>query len=125
MSSCEGFGVCDGAWPGGCLVVAGAGLQAAVQDADEAVAEVAECGVVAGAAGALLVVVAAGSGGCGERGEGLGLQGVGEPGVADEPRQDDFAAPGRAGEGAGPGVVLASFRGGVAAGGVTELGEHP
>src|ERR1022692_3730562 len=70
MSSCEGFGVCDGTWPGGCLGVAGAGFQAAVQDADEAVAELAEGGVVAEPAGALLVVVAAGSGGCGQRGGG-------------------------------------------------------
>jgi hypothetical protein len=62
MSSCEGFGVCDGTWPGGCLVIAGAGFQAAVQGADEAVAELAEGGVVAESAGALLVVVAAGSG---------------------------------------------------------------
>jgi hypothetical protein len=60
MSSSEGFGVCDGAWPGGCFVVAGAGFEAAVQDAGEAVAELAEGGVVTGAAGALLVVAGAG-----------------------------------------------------------------
>ena len=62
MSSGEGFGVCDGVWLGGCFVVAGAGFEAAVQDADEAVAELAECGVVAQAVGALPVVVRAGSG---------------------------------------------------------------
>jgi hypothetical protein len=62
MSSREGFGVCQGTWPGGRFVVAGTGFQAAVQDADEAVAELAEGGVVAEAAGALLVVVGAGSG---------------------------------------------------------------
>jgi hypothetical protein len=62
MSSREGVGVCGGIWPGGCLVVAGEGFQAAVQDADETVAELAERGVVALAAGALLVVASAGSG---------------------------------------------------------------
>jgi hypothetical protein len=36
VSSRKGFGVCDGVWPGGCFVVAGADLEAAVQDADEA-----------------------------------------------------------------------------------------
>src|ERR1019366_403088 len=125
MSSREGFGVCGGTWPGGCFVVAGAGFQAAVQDADEAVAELAQGGVVAEAAGALPVVVGTGSGGCGQRGAGLGVQGVGEPVVADEPGQDDFAAAGRAGDGAGAGVVLAGLGGGVAAGCVPELGEHP
>jgi hypothetical protein len=43
--------------PGGVLVVAGTGFHAAVQDADQAVAELAQCGVVAFAAGAQLVVV--------------------------------------------------------------------
>ncbi len=38
------------------------GLKAAVQDADQAVAELAECGVVTDAAGAELVVVGAGAG---------------------------------------------------------------
>src|ERR1035441_9072394 len=75
MSSREGFGVCDGTWPGGCLGVAGAGFQAAVQDADEAVAELAEGGVVAEPAGALLVVVAAGVRGWGAGGGGPGAGG--------------------------------------------------
>src|SRR6266516_1080000 len=48
--------------PGGGLVVEGAGLEAAVQDADEPVGELAQRGPVAGAACALLVVVGAGSG---------------------------------------------------------------
>src|ERR1035441_10108243 len=52
--------------PGDCLVVGGAGFEAAVEDADEPVAELAERSVVAGAAGAL----AAGGGG-GRRGYGL------------------------------------------------------
>ena len=44
------------------LVVGGAGFEAAVQDADQAVGELAQGGVVAGAAGAVLVVVGAGAG---------------------------------------------------------------
>ncbi len=48
--------------PGGGLVVGGAGLEAAVQDADEPVGELAQRGVVAEPAGAVLVVVGAGAG---------------------------------------------------------------
>ena len=48
--------------PGGVLAIGGAGLQAAVEDADEAVAELSQCGVMAGAAGAESVVVGAGAG---------------------------------------------------------------
>jgi hypothetical protein len=48
--------------PGGGLVVDGVGLEAAVQDADEAVAEPAQGGLVAGAAVAEGVVVCAGAG---------------------------------------------------------------
>jgi hypothetical protein len=43
------------------LVVAGGGLQAAAQDADQPVAELAQRGAVALAAGAELVVVGAGA----------------------------------------------------------------
>lgn len=45
--------------PSGRFVVVGAGFEAAVEDAAEAVAELAEGGVVAGLACSLLVVVAA------------------------------------------------------------------
>jgi hypothetical protein len=48
--------------PGGVFVVGGAGLQTAVEDADEAVAELAEGGLVAGAAVAEGLVVGAGAG---------------------------------------------------------------
>ena len=65
--------------PGGGLVVEGAGLQAAVQDADEPVGELAQRGPVAEAAGALLVVVGAGSGGGLQGGEGLAVEGVAKP----------------------------------------------
>ena len=47
--------------PAGGLVVGGAGLEAAAEDADEAVAELAQRGAVADAAAAELVVVAAGA----------------------------------------------------------------
>src|SRR3954453_11926312 len=48
--------------PGGVFVVGSVGLQAAVEDADEAVRELAQRGLVAGAAGAELLVVGPGSG---------------------------------------------------------------
>src|SRR5579875_1443419 len=125
MSSCEGFGVRDGAWPGDCLVIAGAGFEAAVQDADEAVAELAEGGIVAQATRALPVIAGAGAGGGGQRGEGLGLQGVSEPVVADEPGQDGLTPARCTGDRAGPSVVFPGLGGSVAAGCVPELGEHP
>src|ERR1035441_4091357 len=52
-----------GVRPGGCLVVEGAGFEAAVEDAGEAVGELAEGGVVAGSAGALAGGAGAGVGG--------------------------------------------------------------
>ena len=48
--------------PGGVFVVGGAGRGAAVQDADQAVAELAQGGAVADPAPTELVVVAAGTG---------------------------------------------------------------
>ena len=45
--------------PGGGFVVDGVGLEASVEDADEAVADLPQGGVVTGLAGTLLVVVAA------------------------------------------------------------------
>jgi hypothetical protein len=48
--------------PGGGFVGGGVGLEATVEDADEAVAELAEGGLVADAAGAQCLVVAAGAG---------------------------------------------------------------
>ena len=52
--------------PGGVLVVAGAGFEAAVQDAGQPVADLSQRGVVALAAGTQLVVVSAGAGGGGQ-----------------------------------------------------------
>ncbi len=54
-----------------------------MQDADEAVVELAQGGVVAGAATVELVVVGAGAGGSAEGGLGLAAEGVEEPVVVD------------------------------------------
>ena len=79
--------------PGGCLVVEGARLEASVQDADESVRQSPQCVVVLDAAGAEVVVAGAGAGGCVQGGEGLGVEGVDEPVVVDEPGRDDFLLP--------------------------------
>jgi len=84
--------------PGGCLVVEGAGLQAAVQDADEPVRQPAERVVVLDPAGAELVVEGAGTRGGVQGREGLGVQRVDEAVVVDEPGGDDFLLARRAGE---------------------------
>lgn len=60
--SSSGLLIFSGLVPGDGLVVGSAGLEAAVQDAGEAVGELSESSLVAQAAGALLVVVGAGSG---------------------------------------------------------------
>src|ERR1039457_3925738 len=126
MSSCE-VGLRDLflVWPGGCLVVGGAGLKASVEDADEPVGELAEGGVVLGAAGAFGVVEGAGTGRGADGGQGLGHERVGEPVVADEPGGHDLLLPRGAGDGAGGGVVLAGLAAGVPAGVVAELAEDP
>ena len=102
--------------PGGGLVVGGAGLQASVQDADEAVSQSPECVVVVESFGALLVIEGARSGGCVQRREGPGHQGVDEPVVVDEPGGDNLFLARRAGDRAGAAVVLAGLRADVPAG---------
>src|SRR5580704_13234691 len=102
--------------PGGGLVVEGAGLQASVQDADEAVREPAERVAVVVSFGALLVVEGACSGGCLQRREGPGHQGVDEPVVVDEPGGDNLLLAGGAGDRAGAAVILAGLRADVPAG---------
>jgi hypothetical protein len=111
--------------PGGCLVVEGAGLQASVQDADEPVRQSAERVVVLDPPGAELVVEGTGAGRGVQGREGLGVERVDEPVVAGEPGGDDLLLPGRAGEGAGGGVVPAGLAVGVAVRVVAELCEHP
>src|SRR3954453_13460302 len=92
--------------PGGVLVVEGLGLQAAVQDADQTVAELAQGGVMSGAAGAEPVVVRAGARRGPQRAEGLRGQGVGQPMVADVAGEDDRLLARGAGDRGLPGVVL-------------------
>src|SRR5260370_17446475 len=105
----SGGGLVSRAWPGGFLAVEGAGLQAAVEDADEAVGDLAEGGIVLDLGGALLVVKGTGAGRGGQGSEGLGHESVGETVIADEAGDDHFLLSGRPG-GRGPsGVVLASL----------------
>jgi hypothetical protein len=88
VSSGAGELVLGAVGPGGGLAVGGAGREAAVEDADEAVAEGAE-GLVAGVAGrAVLVVAGAGAGAGGEGGEGPEIDRVGEVLAADVAGQD-------------------------------------
>ena len=86
-------GVLNRVGPCGRFVVAGPGFEAAVQDADESVGELAECGVVFGAAGFELVVVGTGAGGGVERAEGLGHEGVDEPIIVHKTGEDDLFLP--------------------------------
>src|SRR5260370_34377507 len=83
--------------PGGCLVVGGAGLEAAVEDADEAVGELAGGGGVLGAAVAFGVVGGAGAGRGGPGAPGLGRARVGEaPGGGGAGGAGPLSAPARA-----------------------------
>src|SRR6266571_6314549 len=96
-------------WPGDRLVVERVGFETSVQDAGEPAGELAQGGVVLGAAGALGVVEGPGAWRGAEGGEGLGHQRVDEPVVMDEPRGDDLLLPGGAGDRGGGGVVFAGF----------------
>ena len=79
--------------PGGRLVVEGACLQAAVQDADEPVRQPPQRVVVFDSTGAEVVVKGAGARGCAEGGEGLRREGVDELVIVDQPGGDDFFLP--------------------------------
>src|SRR5665811_856790 len=122
VSSCCLLGVLV---PGSGLVVAGAGFEAAVQDADQTVAELAQGGVVADVAVPQRVVVGAGSRRSAQGAERLLVQGIGQALVAHISGQDDFLLARGSGDGAGAGVVLTGTGTGVAGGVVAELCEHP
>src|SRR5213080_798192 len=111
--------------PGGGLVVEGAGLEASVQDADEAVGEPSQGVVVFDFAGAELVVEGPGTRGRGQRGERLGIEGIDEAVVVDEPGRDDLLLARRTGDRAGRGVVPPRLPVTVAGRVVAELAEHP
>ncbi len=73
------------------LCVGLAVVEAAVEDADESVAEGAEGFVVGVSLGASVVVVGAGAGAVGERAEGPLVEGIREAGRADEAGERDAA----------------------------------
>ena len=122
MSSRE-FG--DTVRQGGGFVVAGPGLEASVQDADESVGQPSQRVVVFDSASAEVVVDGAGAGRGLQGGEGLRVQCVNEPVVVDETGGDDFLLPRRASDRAGGGVVPAGFAVTVAVRVVAEFAEHP
>src|SRR5674476_1382063 len=103
-SCCYSLGVLV---PGGGLVVAGAGFEAAVQDSDETVAELAQGCVVADVAVPQRVVVGAGSRRSAQGAERLLVQGIGQAVVTHVSGQDDFLLARGPGDGAGARVVLA------------------
>src|SRR5215472_10146312 len=107
--------------PGGGFVVDGAGLQAAVQDADEPVGELAQGRLVADVSGSERVVVGAGAGGSFQRAEGPLLNGVTQAGVAGVAGQHEFLSSRGTRDGRGAGVVLARFGVGEAGAVISEL----
>src|SRR5215218_8607055 len=96
-----------------------------MEDADQPVGQLAQGSVVAGAAGAELIVVGAGPWGGRQGTKGLLVERVGEAVVAHEPSHDDLLLAGLLGHRGAAGVVLASPHIPVAAGVVAELPEHP
>jgi hypothetical protein len=90
-------------------VVAGAGLEPAVQDADDSVGELAQGGVVIGASGFELVVIGTGARRSVPCAEGLGHEGVGEPLIVHISGDYDLLLARGAGDRAGAGVVFADF----------------
>ena len=89
LSSGGVLGVGAAVLPGGVLVVEGAGLEAAVQDADEPVRELAQRCVVAGVAAAKVVAVGPCTWRGTQRGEGLEVQRGAEAAVGGVAGQDD------------------------------------
>ena len=108
--------------PGGGLAVRGVGLEAAVEDADESVAELAQCGLVADPAITQGSVVGAGTGRASQRAERPLVYGVAEAAVPGVAGDHDTAVTGSAGDWGGAGVVLTGFGVGEAMEVVAELG---
>ena len=79
--------------PGSVFAVGGVVAQAAVEDADESVAEGAQCLMVHVARGAVLVVESAGTRAAGERTESPLVDGVVEAAVADVTGQNGACQP--------------------------------
>ena len=96
--------------PGDVLVVDGAGLEAAVQDADKSVRELPQGCVMGDVPGAERVVVGPCIRGCAERGEGLQVPRGGEAAVGGVAGQHDALLARGAGDRALPRVVLAGTR---------------
>src|SRR6476619_6331560 len=92
--------------PGGVLVVVGAGLEAAVQDADQPVRELAQSGVVANLPGSERVVIQPRARGCTKRRERLLVERVAESTVRRIPGQHDGLLPRGPGDRALPRVVF-------------------
>ena len=111
--------------PCGVFVVESAVFEAAVEDADEAVTEGAECLVVEVAFGASLVVEVSASGTGRDGAEGPLVDGGGEAPVADVASQHDAFGARRPRDGGCPGVVPARLGVGVSVRVVPELAEHP
>src|SRR6201996_1274169 len=111
--------------PGGVLVVGGVVGQAAVHDADQAVAESAERLVVGVPGGSMLVVVGAGAGAGGQGGKGPQVDRVGEALVAGVAGQHGPPGARSTRDGGRSGVVFATLGGGVPAWCIAELAEHP
>src|SRR4029453_16024201 len=111
--------------PGAQFVIAGAVAEAAMQDADQPIAQGAQSLMVGGASGALLVVVGTGARRAGKRAEGPQVAGVGEALVAGHAGQYNLAGARGAGDGGGARIGLAGLRVGGAGRGVPELRQHP
>jgi hypothetical protein len=121
MSSGFGKFLVEAVSPGDGLVVEGVVFEAAVEDADEAVPEDAEGGVVGVAGGPVAVVEGPGAGGGGEGSEGPQVDGVRKAVVAGVAGQHDPFGAGRPGDRLRAGIVFARLGGAIPVRLVAEL----